>query len=142
MISASELYILILIPSFALTIGMLGAFLSSKKGNKQSQHFKEAMSSSLGHGYLVGNLSCIISFVSLELLVCMIIDIPLSETLGILVFLTLGITFISFIVGLILYLPCAFFGYNLYARRLAEQEIARSQKQILREIQTKESSEE
>ena len=127
-----------------LCLGMLGAFLAAKKGNIKQQHFrKQSMAESLGHAYLVGNLYFIISFflISLILAISSMSFVELGGILALVVLLTGFATVLSFVLGLIIYLPCAFFGYNLYARKLAEEEIARTQLQILKEIEAEKSSE-
>lgn len=133
---------LILIPSLALTVGMLAAFFATMKGKKGHQRLrKQSMLELLRYAYLVGNLYCIVSFILLMSILAIIFRVPLENALGKIILGTFFTATLSLFIGIILYLPCALLGYNFYARKIAEKEIAKTQRQILKEIETEKSSE-
>ncbi len=121
---------------------MLSAFLASKKGVSGNPYFKQyPLSASLWHGYFVGNCVCVLSYTISAIIIVIVASTAFEVAILILFLTTIFMGILSLLLGVILYLPCAFLGYNLYARKLAEEEIARSQLQILKEIEAKKSSE-
>ena len=133
MIRDEVAYILLFLPS---CLGMLGAFLATIKGRENQQIKHYTMSSSIWHGYSVGNYVCISSASVITIIVLAIEEVPAGPSLGALCLMIVSISLASMISGFILYLPCAFMGYNLYARKRAEEEIARTQQQIIKDIET------
>jgi hypothetical protein len=121
---------------------MLSAFLAAKKGLKENRQTKPYMMyDSILHGYSIGNYVCILSAIVITIIVLGIQGVSAGPSLGALCLMIVFISLFSMISGLILYLPCAFFGHNLYARKRAEEEIDRIQQQILQDIGSEKSSE-
>ncbi len=130
---------LIMILSLPLCIGMICAFLA---GKKEVRARPVSLSRDLWHGYLVGNGGCVISsFVVMFLVLLVKLDRSTGEAFlqTFIVIFFVGVA--SLIIGFIIYMPCAFLGYNLKARRRAEAEIAITQRQILKDIQAEKSTE-
>ncbi|MFT6793947.1 MAG: hypothetical protein ACJAR1_001948 [Rubritalea sp.] len=123
-----------------LCLGMLSAFLTAKRRDNRAEEFKaHSMSDSLWYGYSVGNFVCILSSLLFAIILLITYRVSFGPAIASLIVIAIFISLVSMISGLILYLPCALFGYNLASRKRAEAEIARTQQQILEDIQTEKS---
>ena len=134
-------YWLVILCIFPLCVGMLAAFFAAKKGEGghpqfKPKHHSRAMSDALWYGYSKGNFICIISSFILNALTLLAFSAPFGPALASLSIMTVCVTLVSFIAGLVLYLPCAYFGYSFNARKRAEEEIARTQRQILADLKS------
>ena len=126
--------ILLFIPLFA---GMIGSFYFARRGATRLK----SMPKCIGEGYLTANAICIIVFVPSAFIASMVMvsgkylffgSVPLGIIL---------VSLASLFLGILLYIPSAFFGYSFGARKRAEAEIARTQQQILKDIQSENPTE-
>ncbi|MFT5906681.1 MAG: ABC-type spermidine/putrescine transport system permease subunit II [Cryomorphaceae bacterium] len=101
----------------------------------ESQNRRSTLSSDLWNGYLIGNAGFVIS----SLILIFTALLMLNETIWESFIMTIGFTFlmslVSLVIGFILYMPCAYIAYNFKAQKRAEAEIARTQQQIIKDIQ-------
>ncbi len=117
--------------SLPFCVGMVVAFLFAKRA--MSSRFS-TISSAMWGGYAQANLACIITSLLVAVIFCSLIGrIPVGEVIALTMITVFIIMLISHIAGLVLYLPCAYLGCSMGARKKAEEEIARTQRQIIAE---------
>ncbi len=126
--------ILIFLP---LCAGMIVSFYFAKRRATMAKN----IFGTLGNSYLVGNVGCVISCAVIFLILNLLFDTKQDPFLKLMNLGLVSIPIASIFLGLILYIPSAFLGFNLGARKRAEAEIARTQQQILKDIQSEESVE-
>ena len=114
--------------SLPFCIGMVGAYTSAKK-HMIVKH--STISSALMHGYTQGNLCCVVSLVIVLLVSCSLVGIQANNLVVTFLASFFFFVLISYLAGLVLYLPCAYLGCSMGARKKAEEEIARTQRQII-----------
>ena len=107
---------------------MLVAFFAAKRVNGKlgGSQFR-SISEDVWYGYSAGNFGCVISAIFVAIAISLRADIDLGPSLVLLILVIIFVWFISMVVGLFLYLPCALLGYNIKARKRGEVEMARSQ---------------
>jgi predicted membrane protein len=138
MIRDEVVYILVFLP---LCLGMIGAFFAAKKGRIREQYFRsQPMSASLWHGYAVGNYVCISSYLMMAITLFFMGRTSFEAAFVIFSLVLFFASLFSMLIGVVLYLPCAFFGYNVFARKLAEEELARTQQQIIKDVKSEKTT--
>lgn len=131
--------------SLPFCIGMLAAFFRAKSGGKGYYNERYSLQCNLLlEGYGAGNKFCILSFMVIAFIVTIFYagDIPISSIIEGIIPGIIGFSFVSMILGVILYLPCAYIGSSFRSSQLAKEEIAKSQQQILKDIEPEKASDE
>ncbi|MFT5906684.1 MAG: hypothetical protein ACI9E1_002296 [Cryomorphaceae bacterium] len=122
--------------SFPPGLGMILAFFAAKKEAEGKRGFKGvSLSGGLIYGFMAGVLTCFFSAVVLLIGVLLLESDPIESLIVIAGYAMCFIFIATMFIGVIFFIPCALFGYNIGARKRAEAEMGKSHQELLKEIE-------
>ncbi len=135
-------WVALVVLSLPPCLGMLCAFFAAKKEAEGKGDFKEiSLSGGLIYGYMAGSLICIFSAVVLSIGSLFLAREPIVSLMVIVIYAVFFISIAVFFIGILLFIPCALFGFNIGARKRVEAEMARTQQQILKDVEVEKEAE-